>query len=64
MHPKRQPYTTKQIISSDTVPTILYKFTLWNSADIKEVGLHAVQSIFKDGIISFYYDNVKTCFPN
>lgn len=28
MHPKRQPYTTKQIISSDTVPTILYKFTL------------------------------------
>ena len=63
MHPKSHILLNK-FISSDTVPTILYKCTQWNLADIKEVGLHAVQNIFKDGIISFYYDNVKTCFPN
>ena len=63
MHPKSHILLNK-FISSDTVSTILYKCTQWNLADIKEVGLHVVQNIFKDGIISFYYDNVKTCFPN
>ena len=39
-------------------------FTLWNSADIVEAELHAVQHLPYYSIIPFSYDSVKTCFQN